>query len=255
VTGYGLYRRLRYLVGNGVRAASIPWKQHRIDPAEATTIFGCSYGDDGWHHIRRTLAEYDARPDIGVRETTLFRYLTEFCPSSICDLASWASAEAPLPLFVYPWGTFRKGETQSPKNAANSRFSGPSSHEFVGEEFARTIKLYERMKRVGYQPWRFPNSFIGGTMLVRANGERRFVVMQGNHRMAVLAHLGATGIAVRDVPGNLPWIRETDVSRWPLVADGTCRPESALRIFNFFFESTGHRIAEQLRSGPLVSTR
>lgn len=253
--GHHLYRRLRFYVGNGVRAATIPWKEHRVTAAEATTLFGCSFGDHGWQHLRKTLEEYDADPKVDVRETTLFRYLTEFCPASICDLVDWGGQpnEQPIPLFVYPWGTFKRGETRSEKRAATSRFCGPSTLEFVTQEYARTIRLYEAMKRVGYRPWDFSNTFIGGTMLLKTNGDRRFVVLQGNHRLAILAHLGVPEIAVRDVVGYLPVIREAEAPHWPLVAGGTCRVESALRIFNLFFESTGHHIGERLRATPSLT--
>ena len=248
MTGHELYRRLRFYVGNGVRAATIPWRQHRIALDEATTIFACSYGHDGWQHLRKTLEEYDADPALDVRDTTLFAYLTRFCPTSICDLVDWPEGEPVLPLFVYPWGTFKRGETRTSKDPANSRFCGPSSPEFVAEEYARTIRLYEAMKGVGYRPWDFSNTFIGGTILARRNGERRFVVLQGNHRLAILAHLGVTEIPVRDVRGYVPVIREVDAARWPLVADGTCRLDAALRIFNLYFESNGAHIGELLQT-------
>lgn len=253
--GYQLYRWLRFYVGNGVRAATIPWKQHHITATEATTLFGCSYGDHGWHHLRKTLEEYDANAGLDVRETTLFRYLTQFCPASICDLVDWPPDEPPLPLFVYPWGTFKKGETRSSKTTATSRFCGPSSPEFVTEEYERTIRLYEAMKRMGYRPWDFSNTFIAGTLLLKTNGDRRFVVLQGNHRLAILAHLGVAEIPVRDVVGYVPVIREAEAPQWPLVADATCRVESALRIFNLFFESTGLQIGERLQAGPFVTYR
>jgi hypothetical protein len=60
-------------------------------------------------------------------------------------------------------------------------------------------------------------------------------------------------IPVRNVVGYLPVIREAEAARWPLVADGTCRVESALRIFNLFFESTGLHISDRLRLTPLSS--
>jgi hypothetical protein len=247
VTRHKIFGRARFYVGNAIRLVTKPWKQYQVSFDEASNVFACSYGDHGWHHLRKTLAEYDANPDIDVRETTLFAYLSRFCPTSICDLVDWPEDEPRLPLFVYPWGTFKKGETESRKSAQISRFCGPSSPEFIAGEYAATIRLYEAMKAVGYRPWHFDNTFIAGTLLVRANGERRFVVLQGNHRAAVLAHLGLSEIAVRPLIGHVAVIRETDAPRWPLVAMGRCRVESALRIFNLYFESNGHHIGERLK--------
>jgi hypothetical protein len=241
-----LSRRLRFYAGNSLRALTIPWRQHTLHADDCRSIFGASFGRDGWHHLRKTLEEYDANSRADYRDTSLFAYLTGFCPSSICDLVDWPPDEPRFPLFVYPWGTFRSGETRSSKTPATSRFCGPSSAEFVADEFARTIRLYHAMRETGYRPWGFGHTFIGGTVLQRANGERRFVVLQGNHRLAVLAHLGVDPIRVRDVPGYLRVVREQDAGKWPLVADGTCRLASALRIFHFYFESTGHHIAARL---------
>src|SRR5687768_5948158 len=93
--------RARYALGNCVRRATSPWRQFDIAPEQATTIFGCGFGDDDWHHLRRTLQEYDTDPDISPSATTLWRHLKRFCPSSVSVLAG-IDDERPLPLFVYP---------------------------------------------------------------------------------------------------------------------------------------------------------
>jgi hypothetical protein len=243
----GLYRRVHFYGGNCLRALTSPWKQHRISPDEAATIFGCSYGDRGWHHLRRTLEEYDANPGIDYRDTTLYRYLTGFRPASICDFLAGAGMETcRLPLFVYPWGTFKEGEIASAKSAESSRFCGPSTPGFAADEFARTIRMYESMKRTGYTPWSFPHTFIGGTMLRARNGARRFIVLQGNHRLAILAHMGSEQVDVRDWPGYMPVVRESDVEKWPLVTNGTCSIDAARAIFRLLFESTGFHVAARL---------
>lgn len=235
--------RLRYAAGNGVRRLTRPWLQRPISPEDAVTIFGCSFGSGGWHHIRRTLAEFDSNPAIAPGASSLGRYLANFCPLSISTLAG-VGDEEPLPLFVYPWGTFNDGAVQSDKNAWLSRFCGPSTSEFIDNEFLRTIRLYATMRVHGYQPMRFPNSYIGGTWLEAQDGRRRFVVMQGNHRMAVLAHLQAGKIDVRTIPQALSHVRESAIGQWPLVANGRCSVEHARRVFNLFFLENGKHVAK-----------
>jgi hypothetical protein len=242
--------RLRFYLGNCQRFATIPWRQKVIAPAEACTIFACSYGDAGWHHLRRTLAEYDRDPGIALTDTTLFRFLKGFTPSSICELLDpQLSASARLPLFTYPWGTFGRDETRSTKDPWTSRFCGPSTMTFIADEFSRFIALYERIKRLGYRPWSFAHTFIGGTLLISADGRRRFVVLQGNHRMAALAHLGHRRIAVRDISGYLPEVREADLPLWPLVRLGHCTPVAARAVFGLYFEQTGWHVARRLDAG------
>ena len=239
------FSRARYTIGNCIRILNRPWMQSRISPQDATTIFGCTFGDDGWNHIRRTLQEIDNDPSISPLDTTLWQFLENFCPTSISILAG-VTDEEPLPLFVYPWGTFNGGREFSDKDPWTSRFCGPSSKKFISDELTRTIQLYAQMRETGYQPTRYPNSYIVGTWLVAADGRRKFVVMQGNHRMGVLAHLKTTSVAVRTSKIALRTVREAELKRWPLVASGRCSPNHAKKVFDFFFEHTGWHVADQL---------
>ncbi len=235
--------RLRYSIGNGLRFLSRSWCQRAISPEDATTIFGCSFGDSGWHHIRRTLSEFNTDPSISPAQSTLGRYLERFCPSSISILAG-VTEEEPLPLFVYPWGTFNNGGYYSSKDPRTSRFCGPSTSAFVDEEFRRTLHLYAEMQAQGYRPTQYPNSYIGGTWLEALDGRKRFVVMQGNHRMAILSHLGAKRIEVRTIPQALARVREADISRWPLVETGRCSIDHARSVFRMFFSESGWHLAK-----------
>ena len=240
------YRRLHFYAGNCWRFLSQSWLQREISPEAASSVFGCSFGKSGWHHLRETLEEYDANPEIDYKETTLYRFLKEFRPTSTSFMASTKVTNLTLPLFVYPWGTFRISETESYKDPWQSRFCGPSSDVFVEEEFSRTIGLYKLIRRDGYLPWNYGSTFIGGTILRKENGEERFVVLQGNHRMAVMAHLGHEMIAVRNVPGWLRIVKEVDFHKWPLVVTGCCTPEHALDVFDSFFREDGHHIRSLL---------
>jgi hypothetical protein len=216
VTRRKLFGRLRFYVGNGVRLVTLPWKQYRVEFDEASNIFACSYGNNGWHHLRKTLEEYDANPDIDLRNTTLFAYLSRFCPTSICDLVDWPADEPRLPLFVYPWGTFKKGEIESRKRAETSRFCGPSSPQFIADEYAATIRLYEAMKGVGYRPWHFDNTFIAGTLLVRASRN------QGDRRPPVAAR-GSGKVSSRVGPPDLqPVLRVKRKSHWRTSEKSRC---------------------------------
>lgn len=233
----------RFYLGNIKRLLSKPWCEFEVGIEECRTIFGCAFADGGWHHIIETLKEYDANPTIDYRQTTLFKFLKHFAPSSLCDLVPNQS-HCTLSLFTYPWGGFRKdaGLLERSKDALNSRFCGPSDDEFIREEYQRTIKLYHLLKQTGYKPWVFPNSFIGGVFLMRENGERRFVVLQGNHRLAILAHIGYATIQVRTLKEHKAIINEADQARWENVVNGTCSLEAAQKIFNLYFESQGERV-------------
>jgi len=233
-------RRIRFWGGNILRFLS-PWRSQALAIQDARTIFGAAFDASGWHHLRQTLAEVDARPGIDIRDTTLHRFLTEFCPPTFSLLLPPTVVDRPLPLFVYPWGTLAAN-----KDAAKSRFCGPSSDGFVAEEFKRTMALYRQLKSTGYRPFRYPNSFISGTWLIANDGRKRFIVLQGNHRLAILAHIGVQDLTVRPVPGAIKEVRESEFSHWPLVRSGQCSPEHALAAFRLFFENDGHHLAALL---------
>ncbi|MDD3289160.1 MAG: hypothetical protein PHX43_09225 [Alphaproteobacteria bacterium] len=235
-----IWKRFHYYVGNAWRLLSSPWLQKTADINQCSTLFASSFGKPGWHHIRRTLEEFDDNPNLNFKDSSLYRFLKEFKPQSISDLIPGSTVK--LPLFVYPWGTFKKGETASSKDAWQSRFCGPSSDDFIEEEFNRIIALYRKLRQTGYQPYKYPNSFINGTWLISKTGDKRFIVLQGNHRVAVLAHLGATALSVRPLPGNNWKIREEEAANWPLVKTNQCPLSHALEIFRLFFEENGNHI-------------
>ena len=110
------------------------------------------------------------------------------CSTNVAATIAQINNGNPLPLFVYPWVDLHRLK-KTTKHPLKSRFCGPSNHEFIEKEYHSSIDLYKTLNHNGYKPYHFPNSFISGTWLIAENGEKRFVVMQGNHRMAALAHL------------------------------------------------------------------
>jgi hypothetical protein len=242
-----VYARTRYAIGNCWRFATRRWFQDNVTLDEATTIFGCSFGAAGWQHLRLTLQQYDENPCVKVVDTVMAAYHKQFLPDSISTIAGVAHQE-PLPLFVYPWGTFKNGAAHSSKDVRSSRFCGPSTDEFIEEEFRVITKLYLKIRQNGYQPTIYPYSYLSGTWLHALDGRKRFIVMQGNHRMAVLAHLGISPIAVRTGNLALQNICESELEQWPLVASGRCDLEHAQKVFRMFFKENGWHIANQIKS-------
>ena len=236
------FPKFHYKLGNLYRSANKKWMQYSISPEIATNIFGARFGKNGWHHITKTFEEIDSFHNIDIKETSLYRYLKNFCPKSISDLVG-ITDEEPLPLFIYPWGSFSKDYNLN-KSAKKSRFCGPSTDIFIKKEFARTISLYKDIKNNGYTPTTYPHSFIGGTWLESNNGDRLFVVMHGNHRMSVLSNLNYKSIEVRTIPNSKRIIKEKEIQNWLLVRNNKCSEENARKIFKYFFENKGDHIRD-----------
>ena len=174
-------------------------------------------------------------------DSSLGKFLKNFCPKNIYDLLNINNVN--LPIFVYPWGNFKDGKLKHYKSPLNSRFCGPSTDDFIKKEFKRTISLYLGMKSKGYKPNIYPNSFISGSWLISKNGIKKFVVTQGNHRMAILSHLKYKRVDVRINRSSIKTIYETNLKNWPAVKNGKLSQENALKIFNYFFESKGEKIS------------
>ena len=240
------YQRVHFYLGNVYRFLTKKKFQRKILVSDVRTIFGASFGEEGWHHIIKTLEEYDSDPEIEYDKTTLYQFLKYFNPRSITDVAGTETGCELLPLFNYPWGTFKKNEETSFKDPISSRFCGPSDDEFIKDEFERTISLYKRVKASGYRPWKYGNSFIGGVFLINNAGEIKFVVLQGNHRMAILAHLKYSSVDVREVRGYVTKVLEKDSGKWPLVESGRCSLNDAREIFSLYFRENGKHIKKLL---------
>jgi len=235
------YKILRYKLGNVLRTINSPWLQKKFEIDNISNIFASSFGSTGWHPIIKTLEEYDLNSTISVDETSLWKYHKNFLPKSTSTLIN-KKINASLPTFIYPWGSFNDGSSISKKKQKLSRFCGPSSDQFIQDEFIRTIALYESLKISGYTPKKYPHSYIGGTILEKNNGQKKFIVMQGNHRTAIFAHLGYKNLDVRLIKNALNYVREKDLSKWTMVNKGQCNESDAKKIFDFFFEEDGHHI-------------
>lgn len=203
---------------------------------------GFSFGPGGWHHLVALLKEYDQNPYLHPEESVLYRFYQKYQPldmGELLDQIGYSPSFRP-PFFVYPWGSFKastyyKGAT--PKNQRNSRFSGPADEWRLNTDFCQTIRLYQQIKKEGYRPW--IRDFIGGVFLQSASGEQRYVVLDGNHRVAVLAHLGMRQVRTAYLKGHFKIIHELEVDEWHYVRNGMCSRADALAYFHAFFQLSG----------------
>ncbi|MDC3278809.1 hypothetical protein OAU68_00760 [Litorivicinus sp.] len=146
--------------------------------------------------------------------------------------------EFDLPLFEYPWGGFRLNY-QGGKSAEDSRFCGPSTEKLIQDEYESTVSLYNDVRDSGYKFFR-KRAVIGGTFLIDRSGNKRFVVLQGNHRMSVLSAIGYNNVLVYTMSGYQEYISESSIDRWSLVRERRCPQLKALRLFSAFFNGQGN---------------
>lgn len=228
--------RLKYEFGNLYRFLTRPLYQSRVPLHQITNIFGVRFGENSSHFMVRYLESHHELKSNISKSFAIAQYHKSFSPTSLGESLG-LPLENDLPLFVYPWGVFGTGASKSNKNVLNSRFCGPSERELVSTEEEALLELHDVIKRDGYRPTEYPNRFIQGVWLVREDGRRKFVVLQGNHRVAVMSYLKFEKVAVRNDMFKIGEVREKDIDNWVMVRNEHISRKEAKLVFDCFFTS------------------
>lgn len=241
-----LFYKIKFYIGNIFRFLATPFFEYTIHPKDACTIFGARF-HSGWHHIIETLKQYDENHKINYKDTIMYSFLSNFIYKSFTDFINEPN-EKKLEPFMFPWGPINIGLDINKKSLSKSRFCGPSTNEFIKDEFERTIKLYEKIKDEGYKPYSFGNSFIIGTWLISNENKSVFMVLGGNHRMAILSHLGFKKVKVRTSKKLFKKIKEEEINSWHLVKSQICSFNHAKKVFNLFFKENGNHLKKIIKT-------
>ena len=212
---------------------------------------GFSFAPGGWNYLIEQLKEFDRGREPDTADSVLHKFHNRYQPDDMSDIPASAGFDVAFKpsLSIYPWGPFnveKDGSMGVAKDALTSRFYGPSTEALVEKDLRNLQGLYTSIKAHGYRPWRYRNAFIGGVFLEREDGRRRYVVLQGNHRTAILAHLGHKQILTRYLKGHHRCIREKDVGKWSYVESGECHVEDALAYIKAFFQLDGTERAKAM---------
>lgn len=142
----------------------------------------------------------------------------------------------------YPW-MWDKEKPLILKNIHNqtrpggNHFFGPNTDEFGEQEFQRLIKLYDAFKKQDYIPEAFADGYIGGYILIKGD-DYRFVVTEGQHRIACLAALGYERIRCKfdQRPGYPRTVNYFNIKKWGQVENKVYSRNLAGKVLNRFFE-------------------
>ncbi len=209
-----------------------------------TNLMGFSFAASGWNYLIEQLKQFDTNWDVKVKDSVLYRFHQSYQPKNMSELAYSCGNEVDFSpeLSIYPWGSFNIEKSNKggvAKDPYQTRFYGPSSLALIEKDLENLRSLYDYMKVHGYRPWYFRNAFIGGVFLERENGEKKYVVLQGNHRTAIMAHLGYKTMLVRHLAGYYKYISQRDIHNWYYVKSGDCSLADALTYFDCLFNLDG----------------
>lgn len=215
-----------------------------------TNYLAFSLSRHGWHYYTALLREYDKHQGLSCAESIYWRFHNAYQPKDISTLLPPDMNPTFHPeIGIYPWGHFSIELSKvggQPYDLAKTNACGPSEPELIRRDFNKLLHHYESVKRNGYQPWKHRNGFITGIFLIKENGDRRFLLTEGNHRCAILSHLSYDAAKMWLMPDYYPVIHEGSVDSWYYVRNGQCSREEALAYFNGYFNSNGRERAEAL---------
>ncbi|MEL7158649.1 MAG: hypothetical protein AAFN30_18915, partial [Actinomycetota bacterium] len=223
--------------------------------------FAFSLAPTGWEPISQILRSHRDDRTTEVEQTPFGRFMADPATNRVRDLndllhlGDTPPGFADLPRFwlgTYPWGGIEPDEIGRSGPAfgwAHDEATGIDTSELWGRgrtiwyrpddpftiaaERDRTIAL-ERSMASGYRPLR-ARGFPLVTILRHDDGRRRAVIVDGHHRLAVLAHRGARS-AVVEVGAVIDRGAAGD---WFHVRRGHCTPAQAFQFFDAFFQLDG----------------
>ena len=203
-----------------------------INLDQIVTIFGQGFTPGCNHPLVETIKAYKNNPKIKYTKTKLYTFHKNFAPKNTNE-ALGIKSKTTLPIFKYPWGYFRLNARK--KSQITSGFCGPSSDQLISNEFNKIISLYNDIKDNGYKTIT-KRSIIGGTFLIKNNGKKKFVVLQGNHRISVLSVLGQKKVLVYTMKGYHQYIEESSLEKLVKLNKVDCPKDLSRKVFNSFFK-------------------
>lgn len=137
---------------------------------------------------------------------------------------------------VWPWSP-AIGSVPEPPSFPFWR-AGPKKDSHIAQEAHRLWSLLRSVEKKGF--WSHPTGLPWYFLLINdtniAEVSFRAVVMHGNHRVAVLAHLGWPAVPMTPPPTMLSnEVRISNILSWPGVLDGSFTETEARALFLAFF--------------------
>jgi hypothetical protein len=217
-----------------------------IDMQKVRYFGGLSYSDNQHHFVKylnrgiKELENYYAshQPRDNFERHFIFPYVYG-AGSAQYDNPQSADFQAILSL---PWNacpTEYLGEEGLNENHGHQGF-GPVSQEKLSLESKRLTKTFKSIKKQGYSPV-LARGHLRGYLLINdehPDREFRFLVTDGQHRVACLAALGWNEVPVKFQEDQPRAFFLSELNLWPQVRNGTYSIEHARGIFMAYFRDS-----------------
>lgn len=158
-------------------------KCHMVSLENIRTPFGEPF--DNNNHWVKTLKEYD----LGLRDFTkssLYNFHKTFQPNNIFDvMPNIEMHDKSFFLGEYPWGRWSQKSTK--KEWFQGTHCGPTHDEIIEKEWNNFLILYNNIMLKGLRIREYGHPL--GCFLIDEDAKKYFLVLGGNHRMAIISHL------------------------------------------------------------------
>lgn len=241
------------LVPRGMDALRSKRAVFEVGVDKCRDLNGMAYTKKGWNHFVAQLRQLKNNPGLAYEDAILKAYYERFTPRNRQEQLFEEDEKEMEPICrgwtLLPWmdskGLMVNSRQRPESRPGGNHHFGPNSEEFGRREFMMIKDTFAMIQRMGYHPEIFPDGHIQGYLL-KSGDDYRFIVSEGQHRMAVVGMLGYEIIKCRH---NLHYPRVVDLKnagQWPQVKSGLYSRELAERVFRYYFESSGRRKAENL---------
>jgi hypothetical protein len=230
-----------------------------IDLERTTTPCGFSYAADGWHPYAAALEEHLTDPALPYERSILHRYYHRFRPQNVQEVLLEDVSEPLPPLSTWPPvpKLFKHLWTLNPRRVEQilgrstawarniKQHFGPQSAEQARAHLARIVAVHDSLRERGYRPDAYPDGTVTGYFL-ESDGDYRFMVVLGNHRLAAFRAAGVDRLVARLHPGHPPVINAARLEHWSRRSGRVLPLSVARRVFGKLFTETGTEKARTL---------
>lgn len=203
------------------------------------TSFAGSYYFNGKDPLVNTSLEYLKNNKLNFKESYLYKYYEKFQPKTYGELYELSSKNKLHKIkstsYFHPW------IHDKPTNIFRAGLFGPKDITNVMHRSIRILNLIKNIKKYGYLPTK--GDIVEGYILLNKEGDYRFLITAGHHRVAVLTAMYMNGnkiyesipVKYDDKRVNIRVVKEEKVDEWPGVKSNWLKREDAIEMFNKYF--------------------
>lgn len=224
----------------------------KVEIGSITSRIGFSYANYGWHPFVETLKEYIKNEDLIYRDSSLAKLYSNYTPGNLQEVFLDHLKNPIKPLNELPpvndairnlW-CLKPVHLEDLRNRQKVRkpegwiFFGPHTIEYGENEFKRLIQIYKSIRTNGYDPEKAAKDMVNGYFLKRGE-EKKFVLLQGNHRVSALKVLGYEYVDVVLRDGHPPVVDHAQLKKWTIEHGGIFSQEVVRELFAALYHEKG----------------